>query len=182
LSNRFFGFIGAGCKEVRDARELRWPRLMAYMGLIAFNSNSSGSLESILRHYFGHDSIVIEPCALRWADIPEDQQSRLGEENCGLDEDFVIGDTMPDQTGKFRIRIFDLTWEQFNAFLPTEKNYGDLQTLVKFVLNACLDFDVELRLRPEEVPSWRLEENNERQLGWSVWCGDGGDGVVVLEG
>jgi type VI secretion system protein ImpH len=181
LSSRFFGFIGAGRQEVREAKDLCWPRLMAYMGLIAFNSNSTGSLESILRHYFGHEAIVVQPCVARWVAIPADQQSALGEDNCSLDDDFVIGESMPDQTGKFRIRIFDLTWERFNAFLPGEKNFADLRTLVRFVLNACLDFDVELCLRPEEIRPWRLAEDNERLLGWSVWCGEGGDGVVVLE-
>ena len=181
LSSRFFGFIGVGHKDVRQAKELIWPRLMAYVGLIAFNSDSSGSLESILRHYFAHDDISIIPCITRWVSIPDDQQNRLGEANCTLGEDFILGDEMPDQTGKFRIRIADLTWKQFNSFLPSEEKFAELQTLVNFVLKSRLEFDVELRLRPGEIPDWRLEDGNECRLGWSTWAGDGGDGVVILE-
>ncbi len=181
LSDRFFGFIGVGQKEIRQAKALRWPRLMAYMGLIAFNSDSGGSLESILRHYFSHEAVSIIPCVTRWVAIPEEQQIRLGEANCTLGDDFVIGEEMPDQTGKFRIRIADLTWEQFNSFLPSEEKFTELLTLVNFVLKSRLEFDVELRLRPEEIPDWRLEDGNECRLGWSTWAGDGGDGVVTLE-
>jgi type VI secretion system protein ImpH len=181
LSQRFFGLIGVGHKPVRKAKQLHWPRLMAYMGLIAFNSESAGSMESILRHYFGHESISLVPCIPRWVAIPPDQQTRLGLCNDVLGADFILGDTVEDQTGKFRIRIADLTWGQFNSFLPSGDNFDELQTLTKFVLKSRLDFDVELRLLPDEIRPWRLEAESECRLGWSTWSGDGGDGIVILE-
>lgn len=181
LSGSFFGFIGAGHKKIRQAKELKWPRLMAYMGLIAFNGESAGSLENILRHYFTHNAISIIPCIHRWVAVPGDQQTRLGESNCNLGEDFILGQEVPDQTGKFRISIADLTWERFNEFLPSGKYFAELQTLVKFILRSRLDFDVELRLLPEEVRLWSLETHSGCRLGWSTWAGDGGDGAVVLE-
>jgi type VI secretion system protein ImpH len=181
LSNRFFGFIGAGHKDIRGARELKWPRLMAYMGLIAFNGESAGSLENILRHYFSHKDIKIIPFIRRWVAVPADQQTRLGERSCCLGEDFITGEEVPDQTGKFRIRISNLTWAGFNAFLPSGTNFSELQTLVKFILRSRLDFDVELRLLPEELKPWLLDGANECFLGWSTWAGDGGDGIVILD-
>ncbi len=181
LSRRFFGFIGLGHRELRQAKKLSWPRLMAYMGLIAFNGEAAGSLESILRHYFSHQSISIIPCITRWVAVPADQQCRLGENNCRLGEDFITGEEVPDQTGKFRIRIAELTWERFNSFLPSDRNFAELQTLVKFVMRSRLDFDVELRLLPEEIRPWKLEADNECRLGWSIWSGEGGDGIVILE-
>lgn len=181
LSDRFFGFIGVGHKALRDAKKLHWPRLMAYMGLIAFNGESAGSLESILRHYFAHEAISIIPCIRRWVSVPEEQLSRLGAGNCVLGKNFILGESIPDQTGKFRIRISRLTWVRFKTFLPTEANFAALQTLVKFILKSRLDFDVELRLLPGEMPDWRLDEESDCHLGWSSWSGDGGDGIVVLE-
>ncbi|MDR2821284.1 MAG: type VI secretion system baseplate subunit TssG [Desulfovibrio sp.] len=181
FSHRFFGFIGVTSSTLREAKQLRWPRLMAYMGLIAFNGEASGSLESILRHYFSHRTINIIPCIRRWVAVPKDQQTFLDENNFSLGEDFILGDDVPDQTGKFRIQITDLTWEMFNAFLPSGKNYDVLQTLVKFVLHSRLDFDVELHLLPNEIRPWILDADSECRLGWSVWSGDGGDGIVILE-
>jgi type VI secretion system protein ImpH len=181
LSSRFFGFIGMGHQELRKAKQLRWPRLMAYVGLIAFNGEAAGSLESILRHYFSHEAISIVPCINRWVAVPYDQQTRLGESNFLAGEDFILGDEVPDQTGKFRIRIEKLTWERFNSFLPSGENFSELQTLVKFVLRSRLDFDVELRLLPEEIRPWCLEAENECRLGWSTWSGEGGDGITILE-
>ncbi|MDL2274719.1 type VI secretion system baseplate subunit TssG [Desulfosarcina sp. OttesenSCG-928-G10] len=181
LSKRFSGFIGVGHPALREAKKLRWPRLMAYMGLIAFKSESAGSMESILRHYFAHPAISIIPCITRWVSVPEDQQTRLGDQNDMLGIDFVIGDEVPDQTGKFRVRIAELTLEKFNAFLPSGDKFDELQTLVKFILKSRLDFDVELCLLPDEIRPWCLDRENECRLGWSTWSGDGGEGVVVLE-
>jgi type VI secretion system protein ImpH len=181
LSARFFGFMGMGHLELREAKKLNWPRIMAYMGLIAFQSESAGSLENILRHYFMHDNIRISPCILRWVHIPQDQQCRLGQDNTTLNTDLLLGSEVPDQTGKFRVCIASLNWKQFNAFLPCGKRFGELYTLVQFVLRSRLEFDVELHLQPEEIHEWRLEAHSECLLGWSVWNGEGGDGIVVLE-
>jgi len=181
LSRRFAGFMGVGHRASREAKNLRWPRLMAYMGLIVFSGEAAGSMESILRHYFSHEDISVIPCIRRWVDIPQDQQTGLGTENSTLGSGFLLGSSVADQTGKFRIRIADLAWRRFNEFLPSGNHFGELQTLINFILRSRLDFDVELCLRPGEIPEWRLEESNECRLGWSVWAGEGGDGVVVLE-
>lgn len=180
LSNLFFGFIGAGHQEIRQAKELKWPRLMAYMGLIAFNGESTGSMEHILRHYFSLQDITILSCIRRWVSVPDDQRTRLGEQNCCLGENFVTGDEVSDQTGKFRICISNLTWKAFNEFLPSGINFSALQTLIKFVLRSRLDFDLELHLRSEDVKPWSLDVTGSCYLGWSTWAGDGGDGIVIL--
>jgi type VI secretion system protein ImpH len=181
LSARFFSFMGMGHFELRAAKKLTWPRLMAYMGLIAFQSESAGSLESILRHYFLHEDICIRPCILRWVHIPPDQQCRLGQNNTTLNTDFLLGSEVLDQTGKFRVCIGSLNWKRFNEFLPCGNRFDELHTHVQFVLRSRLEFDVELHLRPEEIHTWILEHHSECLLGWSVWNGEGGDGIVVLE-
>jgi len=179
FSTRFFGFIGVGHEKIRQAKSLNWPRLMAYMGLIAFNGEAQGSLESILRHYFGHRHITIIPCIPRWIPVPADQRTLLGGNNSMLGEDFVLGEEMSDQTGKFRICIAALSWDNFISFLPCTEKFIELQTLVQFILRSRLDFDVELRLLPEEIRPWRL--GDDAMLGWTTWTGDDGDGVIILE-
>lgn len=181
LSQRFFGFIGAGLPETRAAKAIQWPRLMAYMGLIALNGGATGSIESILRHYFRHNEITIIPCVPRWVQIPKDQQTKVGMQNCVLGEGFILGNEIRDQTGKFRIRVENLSWDDFLSFLPGKDKFGELKAVVDFVLKSRFSFDVELRLKPGEIRPWILgNEENGTLLGWSTWCGTG-DGVVVLE-
>jgi type VI secretion system protein ImpH len=182
LSRRFFSFIGAGLEEIRSARTIQWPRLMAYMGLIALNGEATGSLESILRHYFGHGEISIIPCIPRWVDIPEDQQTKLGVLNGTPGEDFILGNEIQDQSGKFRIRIYNLSWTNLLSFLPCNSKFTELKDVVNYVLKSRLTFDVELLLKPGEIGPWLLgSDESGTFLGWSTWCGIDGEGTVILE-
>lgn len=180
-SRRFFSFIGMGHKEMQCTSGLRSDRLLSYMGLIAFSGEAAGSLESILRHYFRHPLVHIIPCIRRLVSIPPDQRCALGVANCRLDSDFLLGSEVLDQTGKFRVLFDALTWERFTDFLPGGRLFSELQTLVRFVLRSRLGFDVELRLRPAEIPLFTIGQASPCRLGWTTWAGDGGEGVITLE-
>jgi type VI secretion system protein ImpH len=181
LSHRFFSFLGLGHDKLREAEKLDYTRLLSYMGLIAFNGESVGSLENILRHYFVHREVYISPCIVRRVKIPQDQQNKLGRLNSSLSQNCLLGETMTDQTGKFRISIRDLKWRVFNSFLPCGETFPQLGSLVRFVMRSQLSYDVELRLKPEEVPPLIIGADTEVRLGWSTWLGEGGDGIVCLE-
>lgn len=180
-SRRFFSFIGLGHKELQGSSSLRRERLLSYMGLIAFSGEAAGSVESILRHYFGHPLVHIIPCIRRLVPIPADQQCSLGLANCRLSSDFLLGSEVLDQTGKFRVLFDSLSWKRFTEFLPGGSLFSELQTLVRFVLRSRLGFDVELRLRPSELPEFIIGQSSPCRLGWTTWAGVGGDGVIVLE-
>lgn len=181
LSCRFFGVIGMGYSQLREVKHIDWARLFAYMGLIAFKSDASGSLESTMRHYFSHPTVFVIPCLRRVVDIPKDQQCRLGVANSHFASTFVLGEQVPDQTGKFRIQVTNLDWEKFTSFLPDSSIFRELAVLVKTILRSRLDFDLELKLLPEEIRPFQLGEESGTRLGWSTWLGDNGDGVVVLK-
>lgn len=182
LSQRFYGFIGAGVKETRMAKEIQWPRLMAYMGLIAMNGDAEGALENILRHYFAHQETKIIPCIRRWVPVPAGQQTILGVQNCILGENFITGDEVLDHSGKFRICIENLSWEDFLSFLPCHTKFDELTSVVSFVLKSRLSFDVELKLKPGEIRPWILgDDTNGTLLGWSTWSSTDAEGSVILE-
>jgi type VI secretion system protein ImpH len=181
LSNQFLSFMGLGHQALRQNGELDPTKLMAYMGLIAFSGESAGSLESILRHYFSHREVHLILCIRRQVPIPDDQQSRLGQANSTLADDCLLGESVADQTGKFRIVIENLGWLTFNDFLPCGQTFPQLKSLIRFVTRAPLCFDLELRLKPADIPSLIISETSECRLGWSTWLGDGADGVVLLE-
>ena len=180
-SRRFFSFIGLGHRELQGTSGLRRERLLSYMGLIAFSGDAAGSLESILRHYFRHALVHIIPCIRRRVPIPEDQRCALGLANCRLSTDFLLGSAVLDQTGKFRVLFDSLSWERFTAFLPGGALFSELQALVRFVLRSRLGFDVELRLKPAEIPEFTIGKASPCRLGWTTWAGAGGDGVIILE-
>lgn len=181
LSQRFLGFIGLGHFSRSETKRLNLSRLLSYAGLIAFKGDAAGSLESTLQHYFSHPDVKIIPCIRRRVEIPADQLNRLGLGNSSLSDDCLLGESVQDQTGKFRISISGLDWERFNSFLPNTGIFEELASLVRFVLPSRLKFDVELKLHPEEIRPLKIAQNSVNRLGWSSWLGDNGDGVVLLE-
>ncbi len=181
ISSYFFSFMGQGNLPQRIASNIHWPRLMPFIGLISFNGESAETLERVLQHYFSFPNIRICPCIRRWVTIASDQQSLLGKQNISLGEDFILGASIADINGKFRIHIYDLSWEEFHSFLPSAQNFATLQTLIVFILKSRLAFDIKLGLKSKELKSWKIGSNNSFRLGWSTWIGNVTQGTTILQ-
>ena len=181
FSAQLFALIGLGGKDIRQAKELNWKRLLPYLGLLSLRAHSAALIEAVLRYYFKHADMVIEQCIERRVQILEEQRNRLGRTNSGLGEDLVLGQQVRDRSGKFRIHIRQLDWQRFHEFLPIGFGYQPLCALVRFTLRDPLDYDIRLVLRREEVRELRIGEQNVCRLGWTSWLGrERADGVVTL--
>jgi type VI secretion system protein ImpH len=55
----------------------------------------------------------------------------------------------------------------YRDFLPEGRGYRELEALVEFYANRQLDFDIQLVLDREEVPT--LELGADLPLGWCSW-------------
>ncbi len=181
FSAQMFALIGLGGEEIRRAQELNWKRLLPYLGLLSLRAHSAALIEAVLRYYFKHAELTIEQCIERRVEILEDQRNRLGLANTLLSEDLVLGDSVRDRSGKFRIHIRELDWLRFHEFLPIGFGYQPLCALVRFTLRDPLDYDIRLVLRREEIRELRIGEQNACRLGWTSWLGrEYADGVVTL--
>lgn len=181
FSSNLFALIGLGGDQLRNAKELNWKRLLPYLGLLSLRAHSAALIESVLRYYFKHPQLLIEQCVERRVAILEEQHSCLGLANSRLGEDVVLGESVPDCSGKFRIHIRELDWLRFHEFLPIGEGYKPLCALVRFTLRDPLDYDIRLVLRREEIRQLRIGEQNTCHLGWTSWLGNEyADGVVTL--
>jgi type VI secretion system protein ImpH len=107
----------------------------------------------------------------RFVNIEADQQNRLGTQCATLSHDLVLGSQVEDRAGKFRIIITQLSYERFIQFLPDGDNYLSLTKIIDYVLRDQLDYDIELQLIKNEVPSLSLSHHNQEKLGWTTWFG-----------
>ena len=103
--------------------------------------------------------------------ILAEQQSRLGQANSRLGSDLVLGDSVRDRSGKFRIHVRQLSWERFHEFLPNGPHYAPLLALVRFTLRDPLDYDIRLELQTDHRPALGLGAHNPCRLGWTSWLG-----------
>ncbi|MGY2257541.1 type VI secretion system baseplate subunit TssG [Pseudomonas sp. SDO55104_S430] len=181
FSKQLFALIGLGGEEIRRARELNWKRLLPYLGLLSLRAHSAALTEAVLRYYFKHAALTIEQCIERRVAIIHAQRNRLGRVNTALGADVVLGESVRDRSGKFRIHIRELNWQHFHEFLPIGSGYQSLCALVRFTLRDPLDYDIRLVLRQEEIRELCIGEQNVCHLGWTSWLGrESADGVVTL--
>lgn len=160
--------------------------LLFYGGLIAQRPRSASALAAILSDNYGVPAAV-EQFSGQWLALDADSLTRLGAANSELGVNFMVGERFWDSQSKFRLNFGPLTLREFLLFLP---GGGALDVVVKttrLLVGLEFDFDVELRLRREEVPEWRLGAPSEAgpMLGWTSWLKtkefpDGDDPLVVL--
>ena len=183
FSARLFALMGLGGSNIRSATELNWKRLLPYLGLLSMRAQSAALIESVLRYYFKHPDLRIEQCLERRVDILPEQRNQLGRANSTLGSSLVLGDSVRDRSGKFRVHIRQLSWERFHEFLPVGAGYQPLCALVRFTLRDPLDYDIQLQLRKEDIRDLRLGAENPCRLGWTSWLGlENADAVVTLAG
>ncbi len=115
------------------------------------------ALREALRDGLAPDGTVhIREFAGGWIEVDEDQRMSLGESNNVLGVEAILGKRAYDQSGRFCVEIGPLHRHNYHRFLRD----GDLLPVVRDVVELCvreaLDFDAELHLAPDAVPSFLL--------------------------
>lgn len=103
-----------------------------------------------------HGTVNIRQFAGGWIEVDEDQRMAVGLRNNGLGVGAILGKRTYDQSGRFCVEIGPLHRHNYMRFLRD----GDLLPVVKDIVDLCareaLDFDVELHLASDAVPSFTL--------------------------
>jgi type VI secretion system protein ImpH len=169
-SQHLFGLIGLATEGLRERLGLPAGRLLRYAGFVWQRPRSAVFFGRVISDYFDDLTVQVEQCVLRRVALPVEDQNRLGIANATLGEDLVIGKTVPDRTGKCRIRLGPMDRARFEEFLPSGSSYRTLGALVPFLLPDPLVYDLRLVLKGSEVPMLRVSaEPDAARLGWTSW-------------
>jgi type VI secretion system protein ImpH len=112
-------------------------------------------------------TVDVKQFAGGWIEVDQAQRMALGEANNKLGAEAILGARAYDQTGRFSVQIGPLHQHNYRRFLRD----GDLLPVVKEMVQLCvrepLDFDVELKLAPDAVPSFTITNkgNGASELG-----------------
>lgn len=149
--------------------------LVFYSGLLSHRPRHASGLEGMLSDFFQLQAQV-QQFHGQWLLLGQENQSRLQEQNNTLDMDMVIGERVWDVQGKIRIRLGPLDYTRFCEFIPDRsptpqrKAFFLLVQLVRLYVGPDLTFDVQLILKPSDVPECCLNESDPGpQLGWNTW-------------
>ena len=171
FSGWMFALAGLGAPEIRGDADIPWSKVLTYIGLIAARTRSPAMTAGVVAHAFNLTSVEIEQLSLRKVDIPVDQQMSLGQANCALGHDTVIGAQTDDRMGKFTVVFRDLEFERFRDFLPSGKDFGRFKDLVEFLLKDQFAYDLVLHARQGDRPEFILGNERTGLLGWTSFIG-----------
>jgi len=169
FSLRVYSLLGFGTFGLAESAGVPAVLLLRYAGLITQRPHSAAALSELLRDYFGLEHIDIEQCLERWVRIEEPQQNRLGSRNCTLGGDLIAGGRIRDRSGKFRIKVGSVSLATFNRLTPVGEDYAAMVNLARLFVGDRLDFDIQVKLAPEEVPPLQLSSGSPARLGWTSW-------------
>jgi type VI secretion system protein ImpH len=164
------GFLGIGTPHLDESLTISPLKLFRYVGLLSQRPRSTAGLIGQLRDFFEGIDFDVEQCVGRWLWIQPNDRNAFGVEKCTLGQDFLLGERIFDHSGKFRVRIGPVGFDDYVRFLPTGNAAAELNEIVHFYCEDPLEHDREVTLRGDEVPETPLgEEGMLGRLSWTTW-------------
>lgn len=174
FSQYLLDLLGLGTAGLRDRQETEDEALMHYVSLFAMQSRSAVALEQVIADYL-EVPVEIQQFTGAWYSLDRTTQCEMCEKDSASSQvglGAVVGDTVWDRQGRVRIRIGPLELDRYNDFLPGGSAYAALRSITRFFSNDCLDFELQLVLNRNQVPSIELDQAALRpaRLGWVSWA------------
>ncbi|SFU07945.1 type VI secretion system baseplate subunit TssG [Sedimentitalea nanhaiensis] len=156
------GFHGTHLRD-RDAM----PDLakLHFAGHLAQSARNPEGLVSILTAFFGVP-VRLQQFVGSWLDLEPDDQWRLGSP-AGLGRSTSIGQRVWTRGAKFRLRVGPLKLADYERLLPGGDSLERLQSVVRNYAGVTLDWDINLVLAGDEIPSASL--GGSTRLGHTSW-------------
>ena len=148
------------------------PRVLGAAGLLARRVRSPDALGRVLATLYDLPIEIIELEPRRLC-IDTDEQTRLGGRTTMsgayalLSANAVLGAIAVDVAGRFRIRVGPMDRERFDRFFPPNTLHTEMVAAVRQVIGATADFDIQLVLSRDEVPS--AKTGTTTRLGQTSW-------------
>lgn len=163
-----YDLVGLGTKGLRGRMSLADESLLPYAGLIAQRPHSCNALENTLSDYFGTTARAKQFFG-QWLALDSADYTRLGNQNSILGESSIAGTRIWEQQSKFRVCLGPMDFKQFQEFLPNGTAYEPLKSIIRFMVGLEFDFDIQLQLKAQQVPSTILTTRALRKpmLGWT---------------
>jgi|SoiMethySBSTD1v2_1073268.scaffolds.fasta_scaffold00120_50 type VI secretion system protein ImpH len=171
-------FLGVSPSTFRERDRLPDEGKLFHVGALVRSVRNAEGLAAILRHFF-RVPVRIDEFVGHWLHLGTSERTYLGGEGAVLGTGAVLGGSVWDRQSKFRIRVGPLTNAEYETFLPGGTTLAKLVDWVRLYLGFELDWDAQLVLTREEVPSLRLASATPQpgkgglggSLGWTTWLG-----------
>lgn len=127
---------------------------------------SAALMQKVLEEYFAVP-IALEQFVGCWYEVPKEQQTMLGADNVVLGATAMAGERVWQRDLRMRLIIGPLDRSGFESFLPHGRAAKSLEKMLTMFTGVCLEYEVQLVLRAQDVRSVCL--SSQREGGWLGW-------------
>jgi type VI secretion system protein ImpH len=171
-ADRFSDYVGSVIGIGMDSLQKRDAApdfaKLHYAGRLSAQTRNAEGLAAILSDFF-QLPVTVQEFVGHWMQLPEDGVCRLrsGPDAEVLGMTTVLGKKVWNCQHKFRIVIGPVGFSQFEHMLPGGDSVDRLIAWVRNYAGLAFNWDVNLILKKDEVPSLKL--GRQSKLGWTTW-------------
>ncbi len=136
-----------------------------FAGLLRQRPVSAETLKRVLGGYF-RTTVRVEQFVGRWYVVPEEERTTLGNNNCALGMDMLVGERVWQRNLRLRIRLGPLSREAYLGFMPRGELARALEKLLALATGVQFEYEIRPVLRAEEVKPLGLGHG---QLGYDTF-------------
>lgn len=168
--------VGLGTGGLRGRLDVNDESFAYFAGHFSRQVPQAATLENMLSAHFGLPFRVHQFCG-QWLYLDDSNRSRLSTAKTAEDSfnqlgmSVVVGERIWDVQSRFRLVVGPLNGEQFRRLMPGGDLLRPAFQFCRSYVGLEFDFDVQLVLKPGEVPWCQLTaENLDRpRLGLNTW-------------
>ena len=153
--------FGLGQDTLRARDAVPDAAKLHFAGRLAAQPRNAEGLQAILAEFF-NVPVAIEQYVGQWLALPVDGRTQLSSRaphlsvNAQLGASATLGARSWQAQHKFRIVLGPLLRDDYERFLPGGESLPRLTAWVRNYVGDSLDWDLQLMLRPESVPTLAL--------------------------
>lgn len=132
---------------------------------------SARALELVLARVFPGTPMSIESFVERRVLLDDVERTKLGQVKTTLGEDFTIGRSVKDRSGRFRVRIGPVDQMTSERFLPGGQDFPRLRDIIEHYTRGVLEAEMEVELDQSATPRFRLGFELGSRLGVTTRIG-----------
>ncbi len=165
-------FCAVGLDGMKDA-ETALDRFLflRYAPILASKSRSARGLQVVLDDLFGKMGVAIQQFVGHWTLIEKPNRNKLGVQNHQLGESLTIGRYVYDGTGRFKIVLGPLSYDDYLTFLPGGNRRPLLRAVVATFTRGQQDVMLDLHVKTEDAPRFQLGSPRSATLKRTAWLG-----------
>ncbi len=175
---RFLAVAGLGTPGALTDAPVSIGRLAGFAGLLNRRVRNAEGLYTLLAAFTGGLKLEIIENVVRRVRVTQRPRLGGGGPSATLGGSALLGATVLDAGGKFRVVLGPMGLNDFESYLPGGEKAEALGYLVHLYAPDFLDFDVLLRLETQHMPALRLGDRQAR-LGENTWVGRPPDAVLT---